>query len=56
MKLYGIIPVYAISGLITFLSAKGLHTSLRDDYIPSATDYIQGFALISDKIRTVVIK
>ena len=33
-------------GLITYLSSKGLHTSLRDDYIPSATDYIQGFALI----------
>ena len=32
-------------GLITYLSAKVLHTSLRDDYIPSATDYIQGLRL-----------
>ena len=39
--------LYASSfGLITYLSAKGLHTSLRDDYIPSATDYIQGSTLI----------
>lgn len=33
-------------GLITYLSAKGLHTSLRDDYTASVTAYIQGFALI----------
>jgi len=33
-------------GLIIYLSLKGLHTQLRCDYIPSATDYIQDFVLI----------
>ena len=39
-------PQVYFFGLITYLSAKGLHTSFRDDHIPSATDYIHGFTLI----------
>ena len=37
-KRYGIKPqglYFSSFGLITYLSTKGLHTSLRDDYTPS---------------------